>query len=129
MKFSNVSSQNTYQYFQVLPEEDVLDKDISNDFSYLESILAAYLLYDFHFGEKWNTNVGLRAEYTHSDAHLMPVAGSTNEESHVRRDYVDLFPSAGVTFKPGREAKLVVELREAHRPPGLFGFEPDRAGS
>ena len=48
MKFSNVSSQNTYQYFQVLPEEDVLDKDISNDFSYLESILAAYLLYDFH---------------------------------------------------------------------------------
>ena len=51
-------------------------------------------------GEKWNANVGLRAEYTHSDAHLMPVAGSTNEESHVRRDYVDLFPSAGVTFKP-----------------------------
>lgn len=100
MKFSNVSSQNTYQYFQVLPEEDVLDKDISNDFSYLESILAAYLLYDFHLGEKWNANAGLRAEYTHSDAHLMPVTGSTNEESHVRRDYVDLFPSAGVTFKP-----------------------------
>mgnify|MGYP000000722435 FL=1 len=100
MKFSNVSSRNTYQYFQVLPEEDVLDKDISNDFSYLESILAAYLLYDFHFGEKWNANAGLRAEYTHSDAHLMPVTGSTNEESHVRRDYVDLFPSAGVTFKP-----------------------------
>lgn len=100
MKFSNVSSRNTYQYFQVLPQEDVLDKDISNDFSYLESILAAYLLYDFHLGEKWNANVGLRAEYTHSDAHLMPVTGSKNEESHVRRDYVDLFPSAGITFRP-----------------------------
>lgn len=100
IKFSNVSSRNTYQYFQVLPQADVLDTDISNDFSYLESILAAYLLYDFHLGEKWNANVGLRAEYTHSDAHLMPVTGSKNEESHVRRDYVDLFPSAGITFRP-----------------------------
>ena len=125
MKFSNVSSQNTYQYFQVLPEEDVLDKDISNDFSYLESILAAYLLYDFHFGEKWNANVGLRTEYTHSDAHLMPIVGSTNKESHVRRDYVDLSLRL-VLHSAGREAKLVVELREAYRPPDLFGFESNR---
>lgn len=106
LKFSNVSSSNGYRYYQALENEDILDVNVSNDFTYLESILSGYALYDFSFLEKWQANVGVRIEYTHSNGHLKPLPGSAGEDSHVIRDYVDVFPSAGITFRPDERQAL-----------------------
>lgn len=97
-KYSNVASKNGYNLYDTTGESEMLDLDASNDFHYTESILAAYLLYDFGLLDKWQFNIGCRLEYTHSNGHLLPLAGSSHQESHVRRDYVDLFPSAGITY-------------------------------
>ncbi len=99
VKFSNVSSRNGYNLFAVEDEEESVDLNASNDFNYLESILAGYLQYDFSLSDKWIFNAGCRIEYTHSDGHLLPLPGSSLIESKVKRDYVDVFPSFGVTYK------------------------------
>lgn len=106
MKFSNVQSSNGYKYYRAWETTDVIDPNVSNDFNYLESILAGYLLYDFSFLQKWQANVGVRVEYTHSNGHLMPLPGSTQQESHVKRDYVDVFPSVGITFRPDEKQSI-----------------------
>lgn len=106
MKYSSVSSSNGYRYYQILKNQDVIDVDASNDFTYLESVLAGYMLYDFSFAEKWQANFGVRVEYTHSNGHLKPLPGSISTESHVIRDYVDVFPSVGVTFRPDEKQSV-----------------------
>lgn len=67
---------------------------------YTESILAAYLLYDFCLSERWSSRIGTRVEYTHSNGHLIPISGSSQQESEAKKGYVDFFPSASVTFHP-----------------------------
>lgn len=75
-----------------------IDKEASNDFHYTEAILAGYLQYDASLSDKWQVNVGLRMEYTRSKGHLLPLSGSSQQENEVKRDYVDFFPSAGITY-------------------------------
>lgn len=99
IKFSNVASKNGYSLYDTTNADEIVDLDASNDFHYTESILASYLLYDFTLFDKWQFNLGCRLEYTHSNGHLLPLPGSINRESHVKRDYVDLFPSGGVTYR------------------------------
>lgn len=99
IKFSNVASKNGYSLYDTTNADEIVDLDASNDFHYTESILASYLLYDFTLFDKWQFNLGCRLEYTHSNGHLLPLPGSINRESHVKRDYVDLFPSVGVTYR------------------------------
>lgn len=106
LKFSNVASKNSYSLYDTTGDKAIVDLDASNDFHYTESILAGYLLYDFSLFEKWQFNLGCRLEYTHSNGHLLPLAGSSHPESHVKRDYVDLFPSAGITFRPDENNAL-----------------------
>ncbi len=106
VKFSNVASKNGYNLYDITAGNETIDPDASNNFHYTESILAGYLLYDFSLSGKWQFNLGCRLEYTHSNGHLLPLAGSTNPESHVKRDYVDLFPSAGITFRPNENNTL-----------------------
>lgn len=102
VKYSNVASENGYGLYEVNDGQTVTDLEASNDFRFVESILAAYILYDFSWKDTWQFNIGCRLEYTHSDGHLMPLPGSPNEESHVKRAYTDLFPSAGITYKLGK---------------------------
>lgn len=105
-KFSNVSSQNAYKLFDVKEDRELIDKELSNDFHYVESILAGYLLYDFSFAERWSANLGGRIEYTHTNGLLIPLSGNESPENHVKRDYVDFFPSIGINYKPDSKQTL-----------------------
>lgn len=100
VKYSNVSSHNTYDLFNRKDGNLKIDKEMSNNFRYTESILAAYLLYDFCLSERWSSRIGTRVEYTHSNGHLIPISGSSQQESEAKKGYVDFFPSASVTFHP-----------------------------
>lgn len=106
VKYSNVASKNTYGLSRMEDGEERIDTERSNDFHYRESILAGYVLYDASLFDKWQLNVGCRLEYTRSDGHLLPLPGSRQEENRVKKEYVDLFPSAGITFKPTEDHTL-----------------------
>ncbi|MCG7860606.1 outer membrane beta-barrel family protein, partial [Flavihumibacter sediminis] len=46
---------------------------------------------------KWNLESGLRVEWTISDGQLK--AAQTQQDESVRRNYLDWFPSAGLTYQ------------------------------
>ncbi len=98
-KFSSVKSKNSYRLINTTSGNEQTDINASNDFHYKESILSAYLMYDINVADKWTLNVGGRMEYTHSNGHLYPYEGSSQEENQVDRNYMDFFPSASITYQ------------------------------
>ena len=95
-KLSEVSTENSYAFFNVIDDVDELDVDRSNDFSYQERIAAGYATYSRKINE-FEVSAGLRAEYTDSKGEL--VAFKPQDNNTVDREYLDIFPSAGVTFQ------------------------------
>lgn len=97
LKLSNVQTDNDFRFFDVLTDSrDLLNPDRSNRFVYTERINAGYLNHSRTIG-KWNYQAGLRAEHTQSDGNL---TGATNQpDAHVQRQYLNLFPSAGLTWQ------------------------------
>ena len=69
-KYSNVSTDNDFQFFDVVDENDQFNANRSNQFLYTEVINAAYLNFSRKWS-KWNLQFGLRAEQTISEGDLI----------------------------------------------------------
>jgi outer membrane receptor protein involved in Fe transport len=95
VKSSLVSTDNSFQFFNVADGKRFLDKGRSNDFFYKENINAAYANYNYKW-KKVNIQVGLRVENTISEGKL--INEQQNNDSLVNRNYTNLFPSAGLTY-------------------------------
>lgn len=91
LKYSNVQSKNALDYSQLVNNNWINDLNRTNTFNYLEMISAGYIDYAKEIN-KWGVKAGLRAEYTVSDGH------SFTENKRVKRDYLDLFPSAALSY-------------------------------
>ncbi len=96
LKVSNVSTDNTFDFFDVRDNVRILDADRSNHFAYSEMVNAAYTTYSRAF-DKWNVQAGLRLENTESKGIL--TTNDPSQDRTVPRSYTDLFPSAGVTYQ------------------------------
>ena len=94
-KFSFVKTDNTFDFFDVNEGKDVFNASRSNNFVYTEQINAGYVNFDRTI-KKINFQAGLRLEQTISDGKLS--SNQANNEAQVRRNYTNLFPSAGITF-------------------------------
>ena len=95
-KTSYVKTDNDFQFYDRFDQEDTLNLDRSNLFSYTENINAAYANYKRQFG-KLNLSLGLRAEQTNSLGELTSVQVTGNDT--VKRTYLDLFPSGGLSYQ------------------------------
>ena len=95
-KLSSVQTDNDFNFFDVINTQNVLNTDRTNRFIYTENVNAGYASFEKSKG-KWQTQLGLRIEHTHSDGQLVGVSEPT-AESHVVRRYVNAFPSAGLTY-------------------------------
>lgn len=91
LKYSNVNSANKIQFENLLNSSWSNNPMRSNTFDYTEQILAGYFDYATQI-KKWGIKAGLRSEYTISDGK------SITENKQVKRDYVDLFPSAALSY-------------------------------
>ncbi len=98
-KTAFVRTDNTFDFFDVVDGVDLKNNDRSNNFIYEENVNALYATYQWQKG-KWNLMGGMRMEHTHSMGDLTSLQ-SQNDEL-VERDYLDLFPSAGITFAPSQ---------------------------
>jgi hypothetical protein len=99
VKSRRVVTDNQYAFYELMPVGEILDFSRSNDFLYDEWVNAGYFQYQTQKG-KWGYQLGLRAEYTISEGELKDLEG--NMLKNTPRDYLDFFPSAGVSYAPSR---------------------------
>ncbi len=100
-KFSYVKTANTFQFWDVINKQDILNMNRSNTFDYTENVNAAYVNYNRPLNAKWALQAGVRMEQTHSVGKLQSARQQT--DANVKRDYVDLFPSAALTYTPAQK--------------------------
>lgn len=114
IKFSYVTTDNTYDFFELINGSEVLDASRSNHFVYEENINAAYINYAFAI-DKVNITLGLRAEQTNNTGTLTSL--QETEDDTVSRSYLDLFPSGGIAFNINQKNALRLNYsRRIQRP-------------
>ena len=100
LKTSYVSTDNTANYFDVLNNVPEVDTTKTNHFLYRENINAAYVNFTKQY-KKWNIQAGLRAENTNYSGHQLGngISSTINKDSSFSRSYVDLFPTAYISYQ------------------------------
>lgn len=120
-KYSKVITENVFDFYNVLSSTEELDEDRSNEFSYDENINAAYVNYSRKW-DKWNLQLGLRMEQTISEGNL--ISTQESEEDNVKRNYVDWFPSGGLTFTPNYKSSWALTYSRRIQRPDYQSLNP-----
>jgi hypothetical protein len=102
-KIGNVNTDNDFRRYNVFGAVEEYDKDRSNKFTYKENINAAYVNYNKAY-KGYTVQAGLRVENTNSDGRSTGLKYDDGlqdyvpYDSSIKRNYVDFFPSAAITF-------------------------------
>lgn len=121
IKFSYVTTDNTYDYYEVINDVEILDVNRSNNFVYEENINAAYVNYAFAV-KKFNISLGLRAEQTNSIGTLTSLVET--EDDTVKRQYLDFFPSGGVSYSINQKNALRLNYSRRIQRPNYQDLNP-----
>ncbi|MEI6411217.1 MAG: TonB-dependent receptor [Bacteroidota bacterium] len=95
-KVSNVKTDNTFDFFNVIDNQSVKDINVSNRFVYKERTTAGYVNYNRMFAKKLHVQAGLRVENTDYMGDLISENKQNGEK--VENNYTKLFPSAALTY-------------------------------
>lgn len=97
-KYSNVFSDNSFLVFDEIDGSPGQNDTLSNIFEYDETVYAAYVEYKRPINDKINFSGGVRAEYTDLVGNLEAFLPELVEPP-VKQDYLQWFPSAGLTWQ------------------------------
>jgi hypothetical protein len=97
-KFSRVSTDNTFLFYDIPENDPVLNLQRSNYFFYDENVYAGYVNFARPLGERWNFSAGLRLEQTDATGDLQALLPEL-QEPPVELNYLSAFPSAGLTYQ------------------------------
>lgn len=100
-KYTKVVSDNTYKFYNIINSEKNLNLNRSNDFLYDENVVAGYIDYRLTINPKWSISTGVRTEYTQITGTLTAYKDELKEDP-VELEYIQFFPSAGVSYSPSR---------------------------
>ncbi len=120
-KFSLVSTDNAYEFFQETNGESIRDIDRSNQFIYDENINAAYVNFSKQV-KKFNLSFGLRAEQTNSEGNL--TSDKATDNNSVKRNYLDLFPSGGISYQLNRKNQFRINYSRRISRPNYQSLNP-----
>ncbi len=123
-KYSFVETDNTFDFYDVVEEEHLINPDQSNNFVYQENVNALYFTYSRQWSE-WSINFGVRMEHTHSLGTLTAMVQTGDEE--VERDYLDFFPSGGISYKPNEKHSFQLNYSRRLRRPNYQDLNPFRS--
>jgi len=98
-KYALIRTDNDFDFFDQEETTETRNDNRSNRFIYTENVNAAYLNYSHKWG-KWDMQLGLRAEQTVSDGDLRSTKSTPLDR--VQRNYLNWFPSGGLTYSPSR---------------------------
>jgi iron complex outermembrane receptor protein len=97
-KVAYIKTDNTFDFFNYTDNVPIKDMSLSNQFVYTENVNAAYVDYSRTFNTKWSLQAGLRAEQTNSKGVLTRADGEIQSDNTVKRSYLNLFPTAALTY-------------------------------
>ncbi|AMP98786.1 hypothetical protein AY601_1877 [Pedobacter cryoconitis] len=116
-KFSSVNADNIFDQYAINSGVNIIDINVSNTFKYQEQITAGYLKYETPVNDKLSMDIGVRLENTHSKGNLQPREGSNQSPALVVRNYLNVFPTAGITYKTGHSGTYNLSIaRRIDRP-------------
>ena len=123
---SDIEYMSTGQTFN---GEGVIIPTPSTDFEYKRDIYSAYFTYSKQF-EKWNYQVGLRAEqvFVNADA-LRTFADSSTEFLPFENNYFQLYPSIFLAYTPSEKNTYQFSASRRVDRPGLNQVNPIREWS
>lgn len=122
-KWSYVSTDNAYDFFQLFDNNAVLDINRSSKFDFSENINAAYLNYKKTFG-KYNLSGGVRMEHTISKGDLTSYLPDTIPGNEVDLNYVRWFPSVGVSYTLNPKNQLALNYNRRIKRPSYQDLNP-----
>ena len=120
-KYSLVSTDNTFDFYDV-DSIETLNTQRSNQFIYDENVNAAYINYAASINKKWKIQLGLRAEQTISRGEL--ISAQQTEEDLVQRNYLNWFPSGGLTYAAGRNHMWTLNSSRRIQRPNYESLNP-----
>jgi iron complex outermembrane recepter protein len=106
LKTALVTTKNTFDFFNEIAGVPIKQLNRSNSFTYKENVNAAYVNYQRQLNTKWSLQTGLRLEQTSSDGNLTRADGIIQADNRVKRNYVNLFPSAALTWNINQKHSL-----------------------
>ncbi|WP_282079498.1 TonB-dependent receptor domain-containing protein [Aquimarina algiphila] len=121
IKYSNIDTENGFDFFDRISGQDIINLDQSNDFTYDEEIYAAYFNYNRKF-KKINLQFGLRVEQTKSDGQLF--SRQDTGDDRVKRDYTDFFPSGGITYQMNQKNSIALTYSRRIQRPNYQNLNP-----
>lgn len=96
----------------------VLNTNQSNLFRYREYNEALYSSLSKKLGKKWDSQIGLRAEFTQTEGY------SKNLDQTNRNNYIKLFPTAYVTYSPNDNRSFSLNYSRRIRRPDFDYLNP-----
>lgn len=122
-KVAYVVTDNTFDYFDVIDGISILNRDRSNQFEYTENVNALYANYQQQV-EKFGFQFGLRMENTNSEGDLTSFVETEND--NVKRNYLDFFPSAGITYQANEKNSFQLNYSRRINRPSYQDLNPFR---
>ncbi len=120
-KVSDVKTDNTFNFYNVLNNIDIIDIDRTNQFIYTEKIYAGYLNYKKQF-KKLGIQMGLRAENTKAKGDLIAIKPTSSK--NVDTTYLNLFPNVGLSYAFSDKHALNFTYRRSIDRPDFQALNP-----
>ncbi len=102
-KYSYVTTDNTFDFYNIVNGEEVYNPMRSSNFVFDENINAFYTSFQKQI-DKLGVQLGLRIENTNSVGTL--TSEQTIDNKEVDRHYTDFFPSGGLTYQVNQKNML-----------------------
>lgn len=96
LKYSHITTTNSFDFYNIIGEESILNPLKSNDFKYTENVAALYGILNVKLNKSLKLNAGIRIENTKSRGQLISESEIDNKD--VPRNYTDFFPNVGLSF-------------------------------
>ncbi len=120
VKLSSVQTNNVFDFFNINNMIPIVDNGRSNTFTYQEFINAAYFNFEKNI-KKMSYQIGLRVENTISEGNLL---ASSNEDNNVKRNYLNWFPSGGLTYQMNQNNQIAVTYSKRIQRPNYASLNP-----
>ena len=114
LKSALVKTDNSFNFYNINEGTEILNQNLSNRFKYNEWVNAGYINYNLQ-GKKLGFNIGIRIENSNTKGDLIAMNPVNNKL--VKRDYTNVFPSAGLSFTPSKKHSFQLSYgRRINRP-------------
>ncbi len=119
-KAGKTNTNNDLKYDTLVNNLWQPDLDKRNQFAYDEMILAQYISFQRPIGEKWQLQLGLRGENTHTKGI------SVSDGSVVERNYYKLLPSFNLAYTINKNSSIDLALSRRLERPTFQSLNPFR---